>query len=264
MALSPGDLLRVGPFCPAHPSYRAARPFCKSPLQAAAASVDRVRTALRGVPEANARVGGSTAQDLDIARAQGHDRRVVIPLVLAVVLGVLIVLLRSLVAPLLLVASVVLSYFTALGGSWLIFNHLLGFPAVDVQVALMGFLFLVALGVDYNIFLVSRIREETARHGHRDGVLRGLAVTGGVISSAGLVLAATFGSLGALPLVLFIEMGLLVSLGVLLDTFLVRSVMVPALALDLGRLFWWPGRLAHRDAAVEPAVPAEPSIPSTR
>jgi RND superfamily putative drug exporter len=232
---------------------------------AAAAAVDRVRAALQGVPDANARVGGSTAQDLDIARAQGHDRRVVIPLVLAVVLGVLILLLRSLIAPLLLVASVVLSYFTALGGSWLIFNHLLGFPAVDVQVALMGFLFLVALGVDYNIFLVSRIREETARHGHREGVLRGLAVTGGVISSAGLVLAATFGSLGMLPLVLFVEMGLLVSLGVLLDTFLVRSVMVPALALDLGRLFWWPSRLARRDAtAVEPAEPAERPVPSTR
>ncbi|MBC6462200.1 MMPL family transporter [Actinomadura sp. HBU206391] len=225
---------------------------------AAAASVDRARAALRDLPQAHARVGGATAQDLDIARTQGHDRRVVIPLVLAVVLLVLIVLLRALVAPLILIASVVLSYFTALGASWLIFKHLFGFPAMDVQVALMGFLFLVALGVDYNIFLVSRVREETVRLGHRDGVLRGLAVTGGVISSAGLVLAATFGTLGALPMVMFVEMGVLVALGVLIDTFLIRSIMVPALALDLGRLFWWPGRLARPITVSAPEESGEP------
>ena len=208
---------------------------------AAAATVDRVRDVMHTVPGAHALVGGSPAGTVDQDRAQAHDRRVVIPLVLAVVFLVLLLLLRSLVAPLLLIATVVLSYFAALGASWLLFTHLFTFPALDVQVALMGFLFLVALGVDYNIFLVSRIREEAMHHGHHAGVLRGLAATGGVITSAGLVLAATFGVLAVLPLVFLIEVGVLVALGVLLDTFLVRSVLVPALALDVGPWFWWPG-----------------------
>ena len=208
---------------------------------AAAATVDRVRDVMHTVPGAHALVGGSPAGTVDQDRAQAHDRRVVIPLVLAVVFLVLLLLLRSLVAPLLLIATVVLSYFAALGASWLLFTHLFTFPAVDVQVALMGFLFLVALGVDYNIFLVSRIREEAMHHGHHAGVLRGLAATGGVITSAGLVLAATFGALAVLPLVFLVEVGVLVALGVLLDTFLVRSVLVPALALDVGPWFWWPG-----------------------
>jgi putative drug exporter of the RND superfamily len=211
---------------------------------AAAATVDRVRAALHTIPGAHALVGGSPAGTVDQDRAQAHDRRVVIPLVLAVVFLVLLVLLRSLVAPLLLIATVVLSYLAALGASWLLFTHLFKFPALDAQVALMGFLFLVALGVDYNIFLVTRIREEAIHHGHHAGVLRALAVTGGVITSAGLVLAATFGALAVLPLVFLIEIGLLVALGVLLDTFLVRSVLVPALALDVGPQFWWPGGTA--------------------
>jgi putative drug exporter of the RND superfamily len=208
---------------------------------AAAATVDRVRDAMHAAPGAHALVGGSPAGTIDQDRAQAHDRRVVIPLVLAVVFLVLLLQLRSLVAPLLLIATVVLSYFAALGASWLLFTHLFTFPALDVQVALIGFLFLVALGVDYNIFLVSRIREEAMHDGHYAGVLRGLAATGGVISSAGLVLAATFGALAVLPLVFLIEVGLLVALGVLLDTFLVRSILVPALALDVGPRFWWPG-----------------------
>ncbi|WP_329519835.1 MMPL family transporter [Spirillospora sp. NBC_01491] len=210
---------------------------------AAERTVREVRRALAAVP--GAVVGGGAASELDLAAAQDHDRRVVIPLVLAVVLLVLMVLLRALVAPLLVMATVVASYFAALGGAWLLFRHAFGFPALDVQVALMGFLFMVALGVDYNLFLVSRVREEAARAGHRAGVLRGLAVTGGVISSAGLVLAATFGVLGVMPVTFMVQVGVLVSLGVLLDTFLVRSIMVPALALDAGRLFWWPGRLVH-------------------
>jgi putative drug exporter of the RND superfamily len=209
---------------------------------AAAATVDRIRAAVHPVPGANALVGGGPAGTVDQDRAQAHDRKVVIPLVLVVVFLVLLALLRAVVAPLLLIGTVVLSYFAALGAGWLLFSHLFGFPALDVQVALMGFLFLVALGVDYNIFLVSRVREEAARLGHRAGVLRGLAVTGGVISSAGLVLAATFGVLAVLPLVFLVQIGVLVALGVLLDTFLVRSVLVPALALDLGRAFWWPAR----------------------
>jgi putative drug exporter of the RND superfamily len=212
--------------------------------QAAGATVDRLRAAL---PE-TAVVGGSTATWLDRDRAQSHDRRVVIPLVLAVVLAVLMLLLRALVAPLLLIATVVLSYLAAFGGSWLLFQHVFGFPAVEAQIALMAFLFLVALGVDYNIFLVSQIREEVLRVGHADGVRRGLAATGGVISAAGLVLAATFGALMVLPLTMMVEMGAMVAFGVLLDTFLVRSVVVPALALDVGRRFWWPGRLARASA----------------
>jgi RND superfamily putative drug exporter len=215
----------------------------------AAATVDRVRDAVHAVAGANALVGGGSASTVDQDRAQAHDRRVVIPLVLVVVFTVLILLLRGLVAPLLLIATVVLSFFSALGASWLLFSHLFDFPALDVQVPLMGFLFLVALGVDYNIFLVARIREETIQYGHQAGVLRGLAVTGGVISSAGLVLAATFGALAVLPLVFLVEIGILVALGVLLDTFLVRSVLVPALALDVGPAFWWP---AFRPRAPEP------------
>jgi RND superfamily putative drug exporter len=208
----------------------------------AAATVDRIRAAVREIPGAAALVGGETALDLAKADAQAHDRRVVIPLVLAVVFAVLVLLLRALVAPVLLIATVVLSYFAALGAGWLAFEHLFGFQAMDIQVMLIGFLFLVALGVDYNIFLVSRIRQEAASHGHREGVLRGLAVTGGVITSAGVVLAATFAVLLFAPLVAFVEIGFVVAAGVLIDTLLVRSVLVPALALDIGRGFWWPNR----------------------
>lgn len=206
------------------------------------AAKDTVRDLRRTIPDAT--IGASTASEIDLADAQAHDRRVVIPLVLGVVLLILIALLRALVAPLLVIGTVVASYFAALGASWLLFKYAFGFPAVDIQVALMGFLFMVALGVDYNLFLVSRIREEVARAGHHAGVLRGLGLTGGVISSAGLVLAATFGVLGVMPVTMMVQIGVLVSLGVLLDTFFVRSVIVPALALDTGRHFWWPTR--HR------------------
>lgn len=210
------------------------------------AAKQTVRDLREAVPDAL--FGASTASEIDLADAQAHDRRVVIPLVLGVVLLILIALLRALVAPLLVVGTVVASYFAALGAAWLLFRHAFGFPALDVQVALMGFLFMVALGVDYNLFLVSRIREEAARSGHRDGVLRGLGVTGGVISSAGLVLAATFGVLGSMPVTMMVQIGVLVSLGVLLDTFFVRSVIVPALALDAGGRFWWPARRPARSA----------------
>ncbi|QKW34689.1 MMPL family transporter [Actinomadura sp. NAK00032] len=222
-----------------------------------AAAKRTVRDLRAAVPDAL--FGASTAAEIDLADAQAHDRKVVIPLVLAVVLLVLIVLLRALVAPLLVVATVVASYFAALGASWLLFRYAFGFPALDIQVALMGFLFMVALGVDYNLFLVSRIREEAGRAGHRAGVLRGLGVTGGVISSAGLVLAATFGVLGAMPVTMMVQIGVLVSLGVLLDTFFVRSVIVPALALDTGPRFWWPAR--STPAAKPHDRPKEPAHP---
>ncbi len=219
---------------------------------AAAAAVDRIRAAARSVLGAQALVGGATAIGVAKAEAQAHDRRVVLPLVLVVVFLVLVVLLRALIAPILLMLTVVLSYFAAVGAAWLVLKGM--FPAMDIQVMLIGFLFLVALGVDYNIFLVSRIREEARRHGHRLGVLRGLGMTGGVITSAGIVLAATFCVLLLAPLVAFVEIGFVVALGVLIDTLLVRSVLVPALALDAGRWFWWPARPAQPDLT-GPGVP---------
>ncbi|MFB7501377.1 MMPL family transporter [Streptomyces sp. NPDC056161] len=163
----------------------------------------------------------------------------------AVVLVVLIALLRALVAPLLLLATVALSYVAALGASNLIFEHVLGFAGVDWSIPLMGFVFLVALGIDCNNFLMHRVQEETARLGHARRVLARLTGTGGVITSAGIVPAATFAIFAGLPLVTMAQMGVLVGLGILLDTFLVRTVLVPALALDLGRRFWWPGSLSR-------------------
>ncbi|MDI2125017.1 MMPL family transporter [Yinghuangia seranimata] len=222
---------------------------------AAKDTVDRVRAAVHAVPDAHAMVGGPTAAAQAKDAAQDHDRRLVIPLVLVVILVILVLLLRSLVAPVLLMLTVLLSYFAALGVSWQLFQHVLGFPAMDAQVGLMGFLFLVALGVDYNIFLVHRIREEADRHGHHRGVLLGLTGTGGVITSAGAVLAATFAALTSAPQVALIEIGLVVAVGVLIDTFLVRSVLVPALALDAGPRIWWPNR---PPLAEPPAPPAHP------
>jgi putative drug exporter of the RND superfamily len=225
--------------------------------QAATAAVNQARAAVGAIPGAGAQVGGTTAKNIDKALAQAHDRRTVIPLVVVVVLAVLIVLLGALVGPLLLILTVLLSYFAALGISWLLFAHVFHYGAVDVQLMLTGLIFLVALGVDYNIFLVSRIRQEVARFGHRSGVLGGLAATGGVITSAGAVLAATFAALGTAPQVAFVEIGTLVAVGVLIDTFLVRSVLVPALALDVGRAFWWPGRLARNATAGGISSPTE-------
>lgn len=216
---------------------------------AAYATIRRLRARVRAVPGADPLVGGTTAVNLDIHKAAVRDRTVVIPVVLAVIALVLGLLLRSVVAPLLLIATVVLSFLASLGASAVVFAHLLGFAGTDPALPLFGFIFLVALGIDYNIFLMSRVREEAARTGPRDGVRSGLAVTGGVITSAGAVLAATFSALLLLPLVLLAEVGFLVAFGVLLDTFIVRSVLVPALALDAGRAMWWPGALSRKPAA---------------
>ena len=188
-------------------------------------------------------VGGTTAIALDTKAASIRDRTVIIPLVLVVILVILMLLLRAIVAPLLLIGTVVLSFAAALGVSALVFNGILRFPGADPVVPLYGFVFLVALGVDYNIFLMTRVREESARHGTRDGVLGGLVVTGAVITSAGLVLAATFAALGVLPILFLAQISFIVAFGVLLDTFLVRSLLVPALSYDLGRVIWWPSRL---------------------
>ncbi|WP_181789744.1 MMPL family transporter, partial [Streptomyces phytophilus] len=215
--------------------------------EAAKDTVDDLRTAVGAVDGADALVGGTTAEALDTQRAADRDLRVVVPIVLLVVLLVLIGLLRALVAPLVLLATAVLSNVAALGASYLLFDHVFDFAAVDWSIPLMGFVFLTALGIDYNIFLMTRVREEVALHGHAKGVLTGLTTTGGVITSAGIVLAATFSVFAGLPLVTMAQMGVLVGVGVLLDTFLVRTVMVPALALDLGRWTWWPGALFRHE-----------------
>ncbi|MET7700199.1 MMPL family transporter [Streptomyces sp. NPDC005485] len=214
---------------------------------AAKATVERVRDAAHAVPDADARVGGGTAALLDMENAQTHDNLLVIPLVLAVVFLVLGILLRALVAPLLLIGTVMLSLATALGLSALAFRHVFDYAGEDVAFPLFVFVFLVALGIDYNIFLTTRIHEEAGRQGTRAGVVTGLAATGAVITSAGLVLAGTFAALGTLPMVGFAEIGFAVALGVLLDTFIVRSVLVTSLFLDVGPKVWWPHRLAHED-----------------
>ncbi len=193
-------------------------------------------------------VGGPTAVEIDLNEAAAHDRLVIIPIVLLVVLVMLTLLLRSLVAPFLLTLSVVLSYLAALGLSSLAFRWIFGFAGIDSSVALLGFVFLVALGVDYTVFLASRIRQE-APASPEGGVRVALVTTGGVITSAGLVLAATFTVLGVLPLVALTELGFLVAVGVLLDTFIVRSLLVPAVALLLGDRFWWPWRPSQSGTA---------------
>jgi RND superfamily putative drug exporter len=206
------------------------------------AAVRELRAELAGVPGAQAEVGGTVAATLDVKDAYDRDVRLILPLILVLVAGVLVLLLRGLLAPLLLVVTVVASFAASLGAGWLLFEHVLGFPALDAGVVLLSFLFLVALGVDYNIFLVTRAREDAARYGTRDGMLRALRVTGGVITSAGILLAAVFAVLGVLPLITLTQIGIVVCIGVLLDTLLVRTVLVPALAFALGDRFWWPGR----------------------
>ncbi|MBE7186816.1 MMPL family transporter [Jatrophihabitans endophyticus] len=211
-------------------------------------TVDRLRSTLGGVQGADALVGGSSATNLDIQNASRHDRDVIIPLVLLVILIVLGVVLRALIAPILLIITVVLSFTASLGVSALFFNHVFHFANADPAFPLFAFVFLVALGIDYNIFLMTRVREETLEHGTRDGIVRGLAVTGGVITSAGLVLAATFVVLGVLPIVFLAEVGFTVAFGVLLDTVVVRSILVPSLSHDIGKKIWWPSKLAAAGA----------------
>lgn len=226
------------------------------------ATIDRVRTAVHAVPNADAKVGGGTAVNLDVKRAAQHDRDLIIPIVLVVVFLVLALLLRALLAPIVLVATVVLSFAAALGISALFFNHVFGFGGADTGFPLFVFVFLVALGIDYNIFLMTRVREEALKAGTRAGALTGLGATGGVITSAGFVLAGTFAVLATLPLVGFAEMGFAVALGVLLDTLVVRSVLVTAINLDVGDVMWWPSKLwrRHGDAGA-PELPSEEPVP---
>ena len=220
--------------------------------QAAKDTVDRARDNLHQIAGADAKVGGNTAVVLDTERASQHDDKIIIPLILFVVLVILGLLLRALVAPVILIATVVLSFGAALGLSTVFFNHVFHFTGEDAAYPLLSFVFLVALGIDYNIFLMTRIREEAQRLGTRRGAAVGLAATGGVITSAGMILAGTFGVLGTLPVVGFAEIGFTVSVGVLLDTFIVRSILVTALAMDLDHRIWWPSRLSRRTT---PALP---------
>jgi putative drug exporter of the RND superfamily len=229
--------------------------------QAAYNTIDRMRTAVHAVPGANALVGGNTAINLDVKNASAHDRMVIIPVILVVVFLILALLLQALIAPIMLIATVVLSFAAALGVSALVFNHGFGFGGADTSFPLFVFVFLVALGIDYNIFLMTRVREEAGKHGPRHGALTGLAATGGVITSAGAVLAGTFAALATLPVTFLAELGFAVAFGVLLDTIVVRSVLVTALNLDLGRWVWWPSRLA-REPATEADITVEPTAVS--
>jgi RND superfamily putative drug exporter len=227
--------------------------------------MEPLRNAVRRV-DPGALVGGATATEHDLRDASARDTRLLIPLTLLIVFVILVGLLRALLAPVILIATVVLSFLASLGVGAIVFDVIFGFPGASPEIPLFAFIFLVALGVDYNIFLMARVREETLKHGTRQGMLRGLAVTGGVITSAGIVLAGTFAVLGVLPLVFLTELGFLIAFGVLLDTFIVRSVLVPAITFELGPRIWWPSTLAssvdHRKprppAGAPPTTPREP------
>jgi RND superfamily putative drug exporter len=203
--------------------------------------------------DSSALVGGADAQALDIRDAATHDRVLLIPAILAVILVVLSVLLRSALAPPTLLAATILGALAALGmGGWASI-HVFGFPALDNTTPLFAFLFLAALGVDYTIFLVTRAREEAARRGARDGMVRAVSATGGVITSAGIVLAAVFCVLGVLPLIVLTQLGIIVGLGILLDTFVVRTLVIPALFALIGDRIWWPDSPVHTETVKQQA-----------
>jgi len=223
---------------------------------AAEDTVAQLRTSLDRVGD-DVLVGGSTAQALDVRDYATGDRDRIIPVILLVIFVVLALLLRSLIAPLLLILANVLSFAATLGAAALVFDHVLDLPGGDPSVPLYAFVFLVALGIDYSIFLMTRVREESLLQGTRPGVLSGLAVTGGVITSAGVVLAATFAALGVLPILFLLQIAFLVAFGVLLDTLVVRSLLVPAMVFLLGKRVWWP----HRLSRTEPAPAQEAPVP---
>lgn len=223
-------------------------------------TVTQMREVLDDV-SADALVGGLTAVQLDTQQAAQRDLFVIIPVVLVVILLVLMVLLRAVLLPVILIGTVIVSFFATLGLGAIVFNNVFGFPGADPSVPLYAFVFLAALGIDYNIFLMTRAREETVKLGTRRGILKSLAVTGGVITSAGIVLAATFGALFVLPILFLAQIAFLVSVGVLIDALIVRSLLVPALVYDIGPRVWWPSRLArepepelHLDGEPEPAA----------
>jgi putative drug exporter of the RND superfamily len=204
-----------------------------------------IRQAARKAADGEVLVGGPTAEEHDLRESAARDNRLIVPIALVVVFLILAVLLRAVTAPLVLIATVIVSYFAALGIGAFFFENVFDFPGMPPDLPLFAFIFLVALGIDYNIFLMARVREETLTHGTRDGMIRGLAVTGAVITSAGLVLAGTFSTLAVLPLVALTEIGFTIAVGVLIDTFIVRSLLVPALVLEIGDRVWWPSVLAR-------------------
>jgi RND superfamily putative drug exporter len=216
-------------------------PFGDEALEA----VPGIRRAARRAGGPDALVGGQVAEQRDTREAAERDNLVVVPVALAVVLLILVVLLRAILLPVLLIVTVIASFAAAFGTGVVVSQAVFGFEGIETTLPLIAFIFLVALGVDYNIFLVARAREETERHGNREGMLRALAATGSVITSAGIVLAGTFSILGLIPFVALIELGFIIAFGVLLDTLLVRSVIVPALVWDVGPRVWWPSALAR-------------------
>ncbi len=249
--VSGGDVLLIGTLTDAADSAAAER------------TVRDLRTEFADrLGSGTALVGGVTATDVDSNDTSIRDRTLIIPIVLGVILVILMLLLRSIVAPVLLILSVIVSFGAAMGISALVFNHVFHFSGADPSVPLYGFVFLVALGVDYNIFLMTRVREESRVHGTRPGILRGLVATGGVITSAGLVLAATFAALGVIPILFLAQIAFIVAFGVLLDTFIVRSLLVPAASYDIGRAIWWPSKLWRADAATRAG--AEPASGAVR
>ena len=213
--------------------------------QAAKDTVQRLRTLVRSRDSA-ALVGGPTAVQYDTNTASIRDRRVIIPVVLIAITLILMVLLRSILAPILLLVTTVISFGASLGIAAWLFNDVWKFPGADPSVLLYGFVFLVALGIDYNIFLMTRVREESMRLGTQKGIIKGLVVTGGVITSAGVVLAATFAALGVIPILFLFQLAFIVAFGVLLDTIVVRSLLVPALIRDIGSIVWWPSKLRNK------------------
>ena len=212
--------------------------------------IPAIREAAKGASE-TALVGGTTAVNFDIQETNKRDRNLILPVALLVIGVILAALLRSIFAPVLLILTTVISFGATLGISHLVFTHLFGFAGADGGFVLFTFVFLVALGIDYNIFLMTRVREEAKKLGTRPGILKGLTVTGGVITSAGVVLAATFAVLGTLPLVFLAELGFAVAFGVLLDTIIVRSLLVPALSYDIGAKIWWPSKLGKSEGPLQ-------------
>jgi len=221
--------------------------------------VPGIRAAAHAAGGEAALVGGPTAEEYDLRQSAARDNRLIVPVALLLVLLILMALLRAVVAPLVLIATVILSYGAALGISTLFFEHVFDFPGLDPGLPLFAFVFLVALGIDYNIFLMARVREETLTYGTRQGMMRGLAVTGTVITSAGIVLAGTFSALAVLPLVSLTEIGFTIAIGVLIDTFIVRTLLVPALVLEIGDRVWWPSALARSAESRRPTPPSEPA-----
>jgi RND superfamily putative drug exporter len=254
--LAQDDVAAVGPVETGRPGARFDLTLAIDPYSTEAfTSIPDLRDAAKRAGGEDVLIGGPTAEEQDLRESAERDNLVIVPLVLFVVFGVLAGLLRALLLPVLLIVSVVLSFVAAMGVGSFVFEFVFDFPGTDPSLPLWAFVFLVALGVDYNIFLMARVREEALRYGTRPGMVRGLAVTGGVITSAGIVLAGTFSVLASLPLVFLTEIGFVIAFGVLLDTFVVRSVLVPAIAFDIGPKVWWPSTLA---ASMERRLPRTP------